>query len=162
MSKSLKYHNEESLVEYCRKAYEYDQRTCDNFHALFVRRPYTYKGMKRSWAKDCFPNITITRVLKESQLWRDYVVKSVHYGTDCSINVFAERPCKTVNDLIYYCGHNIDNNCIFKEVLSNTEYTLNYVKMHDEEFENTVYVKDVDVNEDKKIICVHYMKNNGN
>ena len=54
MSDSLK-HVGESLVEYCKKAYEHDQITCDNFHALFVRRPYTYKGMKKSWAKDCFP-----------------------------------------------------------------------------------------------------------
>ena len=39
--------NGESLVEYCKRAYENDRRTCDNFYTLLVRRPYTYKNMKR-------------------------------------------------------------------------------------------------------------------
>lgn len=154
-------HEGETLVEYCRRAYEYDQVTCDNFYVLFVRRPYTYKGMKKSWAKDCFPDMTIARVLKESAVWRDYVVKSVHHGADCSINVTADISCKTVNDLIYYCRHEIANNCIFKEVLSDVSYTFDYVKTCGEEFEDTVYVKEVEVNEDKLITCVHYMKNGG-
>ena len=151
----------ESLVEYCKRAYENDRRTCDNFHTLLVKRPYTYKGMKKGYSKNCFPDITITELLKNTDKWKNYIIKSVQYNSDCSISVSAELPCKTVNDLIYYCGCNIDSNCIFKEVLSNTEYTLDYVKMHDEEFENTVYVKEVDVNENKTIKYIYFMKNKG-
>ena len=98
-------HSGESLVEFCKRAYEYDRDTCDNFHILFIKRPYTYKGMKKGWVKDCFADITITDVLIESEKWKDYSIKSVHHGSDCSINVTAELPCKTVNDLIYYCKH---------------------------------------------------------
>ena len=151
----------ESLVEYCKRAYKNDRRTCDNFHTLLVKRPYTYKGMKKGYSKNYFSDITITELLKNTDKWKNYIIKSVKYNSDCSISVYAELPCKTVNDLIYYCGRDIDNNCIFKEVLSNIEYTLDYVKMHDEEFENTVYVKEVDVNEDKTIKYVYFMKNKG-
>ena len=156
-----KEHDGESLVEYCKRAYENDIRTCDNFHTLLVRRPYTYKGMKKGRAKECFPDVTITSVLIDSKKWQDYIVKSVHYGADCSITVTAELKCKTVNDLIYYCGYDMDDNCIFHEVLTNSEYTLDYVKIYDEDFEDTCYITEVDVNEDKKIKRVHFMKNNG-
>lgn len=155
-------HCGESLIEFCKRVYYNEQSTCDNYYSLFIKVPYTYKGIKIGRARQCFSDITITELLKDSDKWKDYIIKSVHYGYDCSINVFAELPCKTVNDLIYYCGHNINNDCIFKEVLGNTEYTLDYVKTHNEEFENTVFVYEVDVDEDKKIIYVHYMKNNGN
>ena len=154
-------HCGESLVEYCKRAYENDRRTCDNFHTLLVKRPYTYKGMKKGYSKNCFPDITITELLKNTDKWKTYIIKSVQYNSDCSISVYAELPCKTVNDLIYYCGHDIDNNCIFHEVLTNAEYTLDYVKMHGEEFEDTCYITEVDVNEDKLIKRVHYMKNKG-
>lgn len=155
-------HEGESLVEYCKRAYEYDRRTCDNFHYLHVRRPYTYKGMKKSWAKDCFPDMTITEVLKNSHLWKDYIVTRVHYSSDCSINVSAELKCKSVNDLIYYCVDDISKECLFQEILTNKICDLDYVKTFGEEFEDTVYIKDVEVNEDKKIKCVHFMKNGGN
>lgn len=154
-------HCGESLVEYCKRAYENDRRTCDNFHTLFVKRPYTYKGMKKGYSKNCFPDITITELLKNTDKWKNYIIKSVQYNSDCSISVHAELPCKTVNDLIYYCGHDIDNNCIFYEVLTNAEYTLDYVKMHGEKFEDTCYITEVDVNEDRLIKRVHYMKNKG-
>ncbi len=154
-------HCGESLVKFCKRIYENDSVMCDNFYMLFIECPYTYKGMKKGYSKNCFPNITITELLKNTDKWKNYVIKSVQYNSDCSISVSAELPCKTVNDLIYYCGHNIDNNCIFKEVLSNTKYTLDYVKMHDEEFENTVYIKEVDINEDKTIKYVYFMKNKG-
>lgn len=154
-------HDGESLVEYCKRAYEHDRRTCDNFHTLLVRRPYTYKGMKQGYTKECFPDVTIMSVLIDTKKWQDYIVKSVHYGIDCSITVTAELKCKTVNDLIYYCGHDIDNNCIFHEVLSNAKYTLDYVKIYDKDFEDTCYITEVDVNEDRLIKHVHYMKNGG-
>ena len=155
-------HAGKSLVDFCKRAYEYDRNTCDNFHTLFIKRPYIYKDMKKGCIKDCFADITITKVLIESEKWKDYIIKSVHYGSDCSISVTAELPCKTVNDLIYYCRHDIDNNCIFHEVLSNKEYVLDYIQDFGEEFEDTVYAKSVDVNKDKKITCIHYMKNGGN
>ena len=151
----------ESLVEYCKRAYENDRRTCDNFHTLLVKRPYTYKGMKKGYSKNCFPDITITELLKNTDKWKNYIIKSVQYNSDCSISVSAELPCKTVNDLIYYCGHDIDNNCIFHEVLTNAEYVLDYVKDFGEEFEDTCYITEVDVNEDRLIKRVHYMKNKG-
>lgn len=154
-------HDGESLVEYCRRAYEHDIRQCDNFHTLLVRRPYTYKGMKRGYTKDCFPDVTVTGVLIDSKKWQDYIVKHVHYGVDCSITVTAELKCKTVNDLIYYCGRDIDSNCIFHEVLTNSEYVLDYVKDFGEEFENTCYITEVDVNENRMIKRVHFMKNSG-
>ena len=152
-------HDGESLVEYCRRAYEKDIRKCDNFHTLLVRRPYTYKGMKKGYTKECFPDVMITSVLIDSKKWQDYIVKNVHYGTDCSITVTAELKCKTVNDLIYYCGEDISNRCIFQEVLTNKIYDLDYVKTFSEEFEDTCYITEVDVNEDRMIKCVHYMKN---
>lgn len=152
-------HNGESLVEYCKRAYEYDQFTCDNFHALFVRRPYTYKGMKKGCVKDCFPDITITSILKDTKRWENYIIKTVHYGSDCSINVTADISCKTVNDLIYYCENDISNECVFQEILTNKLYNLDYIKTFGEEFEDTVFIKDVDVDKDKKIKCVHFMKN---
>lgn len=154
-------HDGESLVEYCKRAYENDRTTCDNFHTLLVKRPYIYKGMKKGYTKECFPDVTITNVLIDSKKWQDYIVKSVRYGTDCSITVIAELKCKTVNDLIHYCGHDIDNNCIFHEVLSNAEYTLDYVKIYDKDFEDTCYITEVDVNENRLIKRVHYMKNGG-
>ena len=156
-----KEHDGEPLVEYCKRAYENDRRTCDNFHCLLVRRPYTYNGMKNGYTKECFPDVTITSVLIDTKKWQDYIVKQVHYGTDCSINVTAELSCKTVNDLIYYCEHDIASNCIFHEVLTNKENTLDYVKDFGEEFEDTVYITEVDVNENRLIKRVHYMKNSG-
>ena len=154
-------HDGESLVEYCKRAYENDRRTCDNFYTLLVRRPYTYKGMKQGYTKECFPDVTITSVLIDTYKWQDYIIKSVHYGTDCSITVTAELKCKTVNDLIYYCIQDIDNDCVFHEVLTNKENTLDYVKDFGEEFEDTCYITEVDVNENKMIKRVHYMKNGG-
>lgn len=153
--------DEESLIEYCKRAYENDIRTCDNFYTLLVKRPYTYKGMKTSYSKECFPDVTITSVLIDSKKWQDYMVKHVHYGSDCSITVTAELNCKTVIDLIYYCGQDMDDNCIFHEVLTNSEYTLDYVKYFGEEFKDTCYVTEVDVNENRMIKRVHYMKNGG-
>lgn len=155
-------HDEEPLVEYCKRAYENDRTTCDNFHCLLIKRPYTYRGMKKGWAKNCFPDINITKVLKDSNKWKDYSVKTVRHGSDCSITVTAELPCKTVNDLIYYCGNDISKDCVFQEVFNNKIYDLDYVKTYGEKFEETVFVNDVDVNKDKKIICVHFMKNGGN
>ena len=153
-------HDGESLVEYCKRAYENDIRNCDNFHTLLVRRPYTYEGMKKGYTKECFPDVTITSVLINSKKWQDYIVKSVHYGTDCSITVTAELRCKTVNDLIYCCGEDISKECVFHEILTNNIYDLNYVKTFGEEFENTVYITNVVVDTDKNIKFVHFMKNN--
>ena len=155
-------HDGESLVEYCKRAYENDRRTCDNFHTLLVRRPYTYKGMKQGFAKDCFPDINITKVLKNSNKWKDYVIKTIHYGTDCSITVTAELRCKTINDLICYCGEDISKECVFQDVLTNEIYDLNFVKTYGKEFEDTCYITEVDINEDRLIKRVHYMKNGGN
>ena len=154
-------HDGKSLVEYCKNIYTLDQAHCDNFYNLFIKCPYTYKGMKKGRIKNCFTDITITKVLIESEKWKDYIIKSVHYGSDCSTNVTAELPCKTVNDLVYYCKDDIDNNCIFHEVLTNEVCVLDYVKDFGEEFEDTVYVKDVEVNKDGLIKQVHYMKNDG-
>ena len=154
-------HDGESLVEYCKRAYENDRRTCDNFHTLLVRRPYTYKGMKQGYTKDCFPDINITKVLKNNNKWKDYVIKTIHYGTDCSITVTAELRCKTINDLIYYCGEDISKECVFQEVLTNEIYDLNFVKTYGEEFEDTCYITEVDVNENRMIKRVYYMKNGG-
>lgn len=53
------------------------------------------------------------------------------------------------------------NDCIFHEVLTNKENTLDYVKDFGEEFEDTVYITEVDVNENRLIKRVHYMKNSG-
>ena len=50
----------------------------------------------------------------------------------------------------------------FHEVLTNAEYVLDYVKDFSEEFEDTCYITEVDVNEDRMIKRVHYMKNGGN
>ena len=154
-------HDGESLIEYCRRAYEKDIRKCDNYHTLLVRRPYTYKGMKQGSAKDCFPDINITKVLKNNNKWKDYVIKTIHYGTDCSITVTAELRCKTINDLIYYCGEDISKECVFQEVLTNEIYDLNFVKTYGEEFEDTCYITEVDVNENRMIKRVYYMKNGG-
>lgn len=152
----------ESLVEFCKRAYNHDRNTCDNYHFLFIRRPYTYKSMKRGLVRDCFPNITIIDILKDTQKWKDYIIKKIHYGADCTTNVTAELPCKTVNDLIYYCEDDINKDCVFKEMLTdNNFYYLDYVKIHREQFEETVFVKEVDVDENKKIKCVHFMKNGG-
>lgn len=148
-----------SLIEYCKKAYKADVMTCDNFHCLLIKRPYTYKGMKRGLVKDCFPDVTVTDVIKYPNKWQDYIVKRVHYGSDCSINVTAELPCKTVNDLIYYCNKDISTKCSFHEVLTNETYDLSYVKIFDKKFENTTYITDVDVDDNEKIICVHFMDN---
>jgi len=153
-------HAGESLVDFCKRAYEYDQNTCDNFHTLLIRRPYMYRGMKKGLDKDCFADITITQVLKESEKWKDYIIESVHYGSDCSITVRAKLQCKTVNDLIHYCGQDINSDCIFHEVLTNKQHDLYYIKQFGEEFEDTVYVKIVDVDKNKKIKRVYYMKNN--
>ena len=114
-------HKGESLIDFCKRAYEYDRNTCDNFHTLLIRCPYIYKGMKKGRVKDCFADVTITDILKESKMWQDYIVTSNHYGSDCSITVTAELPCKTVNDLIYYYSQCMDNNCIFHEILTNKE-----------------------------------------
>lgn len=150
-------HAGESLVEYCKKAYEYNNRTCDNFHTLFIRRPYVYKGVKKGFAKDCFADVTITQVLIESNKWKDYIIKSVHYCSDCSINVTAEILCTSVNDLIYFCEEDISEDCIFHDILENKTYDLEYVKSHNEQFENARYVHEVDVNKDNMIKCVHIM-----
>ena len=151
----------ESLVEYCKRVYENDRRTCDNFYTLLVRRPYTYKGMKRGYTKECFPDVTITNVLIDTKKWKDYIVKSVHYGVDCSITVTAELQCKTVNDLIYYCIDDISKECVFQEVLTNEVYDLDFVSIYADEFEDTCYITEVDVNEDRMIKHVYYMKNTG-
>ena len=150
-------HDGESLVKYCKRAYENDRRTCDNFYTLFVRRPYTYKGMKKGYTKECFPDVTITNVLTESEKWKDYIIKSVHYGSDCSISVTAELPCKTVNDLIYCCIDNISKECVFREVLTHEIYDLDFVTIYADEFVDTCYITEVDVNENRMIERVHYM-----
>ena len=80
---------------------------------------------------------------------------------DCSINVTAELSCNTVNDLIYYCEDNMSKECTFQEVLTHEIYDLNFVKIYGEGFEDTVYVKEVDVDQNKKIKRVYYMKNGG-
>ena len=154
-------HAGESLIDFCKRAYEYDPNTCDNFHTLFIRRPYIYKGMKKGWVKDCFADIKIIDILKDTKRWEDYIIKCVHYGSDCSINVTAELSCNTINDLIYYCEDNMSKDCIFKEMLTREIYYLDYVKTFSEQFEDTVYIKDVDVNKDKQIIMVYFMKNGG-
>lgn len=155
-------HEGESLVDFCKRAYEYDQDTCDNYHTLFIRRPYVYKGMKKGWVRNCYPSVKIVDVLKDTKRWKDYIIKCVHYGSDCSINVTAELPSNTLNDLIRYCEDDISKDCIFQEVLTNEIYDLNFVKTYNTEFEDTVYIKDIDIDENKKITCVHYMKNGGN
>ena len=155
----------ESLVEYCTRVFKNDPQTCDNFYCLFIKRPYTYKGMKKGLVKNCFPDVTVTSVLKDTKKRRDYVITHNHYGTDCSINITAELQCNTVNDLIHYCGQDMDNNCIFHEILTNKEYVLDYIKdfgeEFGEEFEDTCYIAEVDVNKDRMIKCVYYMKNGG-
>lgn len=154
-------HEGESLVDFCKRAYEYDPDTCDNFHTLFIRRPYTYKGMKKGCARNCFPDMKIIDVLKDTKRWEDYTIKWVNHCSDCSINVTAELPCKTINDLIYYCSNDIDDTCEFKEICTNAVYNLDYIKTYGEQFEDTVYAKGVEVNENKKINRVYYMKNGG-
>lgn len=148
----------ESLVDFCNRIYEHDKISCDSFYHLCIKRPYTYKGLKKHINKYYFPNITIGDVVMNADKWQNYVVTYVHAGSDCSITVGAELNCKTINDLIYYCSDYISKDCLFQEILTNKIYTLDYVKTFSEAFENILYITEVDVDENKIIKRIYYMK----
>lgn len=151
-----------SIVDFCIHLFSHDSTQCDNFNMLFIQRPYTYRGMKHKYNRRYFDDIKIIDIIQNADIWKDYIIDCVKYGADCCTYIYAKVNCKSVNDLVYYCRDNISDNCIFQEMLTGEICNLAYVGMSHDKFENTVYSTEVEVDKDKKICHVYFMKNGGN
>ena len=157
----LKNNHNESLVEYCKRAYINHPDLCDNFHHLSVLKPYTSKRTKHKYDYRYYDNMTIRSILSITHRWKDYIVTNVRYGADCCTYVSAELPCKSVADLLHYCSNDFNSECIFQEVITNEIYDFNFVNQYKDKFKSTVYIQEVETDKDNKIIKVYYMNNGG-
>ena len=145
----------ESLIDFCNNIPMCDFQLRDCKYCIYIVNPYEHKNMNKQ-LDTFFPYMTVSDILNNPDNWKDYKIDRVHKRSENFMHVFAYIPCKTVADLLFYFDKNIDENCIFEDVLSNKTCNKSYIENHINEFENTEFVYKVDTNEDDKIIGVQY------
>ena len=149
------------LVKYCEEVYNIDSECYDNFYNIIIKKPYITIKDEMDISVDKMLYVKPSDVLSNKNNYKDYIITDIFHGSDCSINVWAEIPIISIIDFIKHFKQKFDNNIIFKDILADIDYSLDYINNHENDFINTSYVDRVLVNSDKKIYLINFMFSSG-
>lgn len=149
-----------SLLEICKKIYKEDSTTCNNYYTLLIKRSFYERGYNR-YDRDYLRDFTITDVINNAELFKDYVIEFISFGTDCSYTIGARLNDESLAAFVKYHKAYFSNTTIFQDIITHEEFSLDYVLSNMDEFEKTVVIREVQTDENKKISLVRFMFNGG-